>query len=341
MRSLLVAAACVLLLAGCSDKATTTTARDDGSRAVVLVSGLASNSPFTTPENACTTGLSAGSADTAIRGHLLTAGRTVYTAPAHAGPGQVLNQTGFGAFGSCPAPLPDIMTIDSTGSIDLAGEHLARFLEYLHKEKGVNEVDIVGHSMGGLYARSAIRALKATGSPVQVRSLVTIGTPWQGSYLADFADDAVPLSACGGDQFCLDQMRGYDKDVATVYPSGSAHELAAGYLKGWNTFQAGALDNIPVTLIGGTRFQRPGDPVVWPNDGIVALRSALAADIDDSVLPHRRCHTFDDTHSDYVSMVSKLPKETALTWDPRVLDAVTAAIDNPSVDGPNREGCPA
>ncbi|BBZ79809.1 hypothetical protein MANY_51460 [Mycolicibacterium anyangense] len=341
MRRLLAGAACLLLLAGCGGKASTTAARPDGSRAVVVVSGLASNSPFTTPESACATGLSAGSADTAIREHLLTAGRTVYTAPAHAGPGQVLNQTGFGAFGSCPAPLPDTMTIDSTGSIDLAGEHLARFIEHLHSTKSVNEIDLVGHSMGGLYARSAIRALTATGSPVQVRSLITIGTPWQGSYLADFADGAVPLSACGGDQFCQDQMRGYDRDIAKAYPSGSAHELAAGYLNGWNTFQAGVLDDIPVTLIGGTRFDRPGDARVWPNDGIVALRSALAADIDDSVLPHRTCHRVDDTHSDYVSMVSNLPKETALPWDPRVLDQVDAAIENAGLGRSTREGCPA
>ena len=54
-----------LLLAGCAGKATT--GSDSGSRAVVIVSGLASSSPFTTPQNACATGLSAGSADTAIR----------------------------------------------------------------------------------------------------------------------------------------------------------------------------------------------------------------------------------------------------------------------------------
>jgi pimeloyl-ACP methyl ester carboxylesterase len=124
-------------------------------RAVVIVSGLASTSPFTTPQNACDTGLAAGSADTAIRDHLLSKGRTVYTAPMMAGRGQV------------------------------AGEHLARFIYYLHTDKGVDEVDLVGHSMGGLYAHSAIRALATTDSPVKVRSLVTVGTPWQGSYLAD------------------------------------------------------------------------------------------------------------------------------------------------------------
>ena len=104
------------------------------------------------------------------------------------------------------------------------------------------------------------------------------------------------------------------------------------------------LDEIPVTLIGGNHFTRQGTaaPAVWPNDGIVALRSALAVDIEDAVLPHRRCYTFDATHSDYVSMIVNLPKQTALTWDPRVLDAVNAAIENApqALAGPNREGCP-
>ena len=62
------------------------------------------------------------------------------------------------------------------------------------------------------------------------------------------------------------------------------------------------------------------------------------------MLPHRRCYTFDATHSDYVSDDREpAPKQTALTWDPRVLDAVNAAIENApqALAGPNREGCPA
>jgi pimeloyl-ACP methyl ester carboxylesterase len=238
------------------------------------------------------------------------------------------------------------MTIDSTGSIDLAGEHLARFIDWLHTEKKIDEVDLVGQSMGGLYARAAIRTLLADGSAVTVRSLTTIGTPWQGSYLANYVEGTVPLGACLRDQFCESQMKGYARDIAAVHISGSARELGKSYLtgpKGWNTAQAGVLDRIPVTLIGGNRYTHPdpADAAVWPNDGVVELRSALARDVDDTVLPHRRCDTVDDTHSDYVSMITKLPRTTALTWDPRVLDAVTAAIDNAptAFDGPNRQGC--
>ncbi len=143
----------------------------------------------------------------------------------------------------------------------------------------------------------------------------------------------MPLSACLGDQFCESQMTGYARDIAAVHISGSARELGQSYLtgpKGWNAFQAGVLDRIPVTVIGGNRYGHPGPAgaAVWPNDGVVELRSALARDVD-------------DTHSDYVSMITKLPRASALTWDPRVLDAVTTAIDNApaALDGPNRQGC--
>ena len=341
MRSLLALAAAVLL-AGCSHAGTQA---PPPSRAVVLVSGLASTAPYTTPEASCAIGLPAGTDHTPLREHLLGKGYSVFTAPAMAGPGQVHDTTGYGAFAACPAPLPASMTIDSTGSIDLAGEHLARFIDWLHTDKHIDEVDLVGHSMGGLFSRAAIRTLQAERSPVQVMSLTTIGTPWQGSYLANFADGSVPLSTCLGDQFCESQMKGYARDIAAVHVSGSARELERSYLTGatgWNSFQAGVLDDIPVTLIGGDRFDRTGgDPAVWPNDGIVELRSALARDVDDIVLPHRRCRIVDDTRSDYVSMITNSKRDTALTWDPRVLDAVTEAIDGAAtaLDGANRQGC--
>jgi triacylglycerol lipase len=81
---------------------------------------------------------------------------------------------------------------------------------------------------------------------------------------------------------------------------------------------------------------------VWPNDGLVATSSALATDISDRVLPHRRCLTFDDTHSIFVSNLAGLPWETGMTWDPRVLDAVRTAIDNADggLQDHTRDQCP-
>ncbi len=99
----------------------------------------------------------------------------------------------------------------------------------------------------------------------------------------------------------------------------------------------------PVVLIGGTRFTHPepANSMTWPNDGLVSRRSALATDISDRVLPHRRCAAFDDTHSIFVSDAVGLPWETALTWDPRVLEVVSGAIEGADValQTPNRQGC--
>ncbi|MCE9517065.1 MAG: hypothetical protein K8R24_14250, partial [Mycobacterium sp.] len=107
----------------------------------------------------------------------------------------------------------------------------------------------------------------------------------------------------------------------------------------------GVLDSIPVVLIAGKKFTLPGpgNPAVWPNDGIVAQESALARGISDPVLPHRRCHTFDDTHSIFVSNEAGLEWKTALTWNPAVLDVIGQAIsDAPTaMAAANRDGCPS
>ncbi|MCZ0729098.1 esterase/lipase family protein [Mycolicibacterium iranicum] len=270
--------------------------------------------------------------DTALRQELLAHGYRVFTSPALAGRGPVVDQGGFGAFGDCPITLPENMTVNSTGSIDTAGEHLARFLTYLRDSYGVDEIDVVGHSMGGLYSRAAFRVLQGLGVPIRIRSLTTIGTPWQGSYLSDYANGITPKADCLGDRFCEVAMDGMRAEVERLM-AGSGREVNQAFLMGpdgWNEYQAGVLDRIPVTLIAGNRFaapSSPANPTVWPNDGLVAQRSALATDISARVLPNRRTFTFDDTHSIYVSNEAGLPWKTGLTWDPRVFEVVRGAID--------------
>lgn len=270
--------------------------------------------------------------DTALRQELLAHGYRVFTSPALAGRGPVVDQGGFGAFGDCPITLPENMTVNSTGSIDTAGEHLARFLTYLRDSYGVDEIDVVGHSMGGLYSRAAFRVLQGLGVPIRIRSLTTIGTPWQGSYLSDYANGITPKADCLGDRFCEVAMDGMKAEVERLM-AGSGREVNQAFLMGpdgWNEYQAGVLDRIPVTLIAGNRFaapSSPANPTVWPNDGLVAQRSALATDISARVLPNRRTFTFDDTHSIYVSNEAGLPWKTGLTWDPRVFEVVRGAID--------------
>ncbi len=343
------AALLTLMVVAMPSFGTATAAAESDRRAIVIVSGGDATSPFTTPSAACASGLAAGNTDTALRQYLLDQGHRVYTSPAMAGRGPVVDQDGFGAFGDCPITLPENMTVNSTGSIDTAGEHLARFFDHLHTAYGVDDIDIVGHSMGGLYSRAAIRVLQGLGSPIRIRSLTTIGTPWQGSYLSDYANGIIPRSDCLGDAFCEAAMDGMKTEVERLM-AGSGREVNQAYLMGpdgWNEYQAGVLDQIPVTLIGGNRFTAPTgsatpNPAVWPNDGLVATSSALATDISDRVLPHRRCLTFDDTHSIFVSNLAGLPWETGMTWDPRVLDAVRDAIDNADggLQGHTRVQCP-
>ncbi len=350
MRKFLAAIAAALMttttVAGCTGAPGSGEKRPPGA-AVVVVSGGDAVSPFTSNDQACATGLAAGNTDTAIRQYLIDKGYTVYTSPAMNGRGQVVDQQGFGAFGVCPVTLPENMTVNSTGSIDTAGEHLARFINWLHNDRGVTDVDFVAHSMGGLYSRAAIRVLATTDSPVKIRSLTTIGTPWQGSHLSDYANDLIPLTECKGDKLCESGMTQFKERVLQLM-AGSGREVNKKFLMGrdgWNEFQSGVLDNIPVVLIAGTKFTAPGpaNPAVWPNDGIVPEESALAKDIGDPVLPHRRCHVFDDTHSIFVSNTAGLDWKTALTWDPQVFEVLHQALqDAPkALDAANREGCPA
>lgn len=351
MRKILAALAAVVavtsVVSGCSGGSSGSGEKRPAGAAVVVVSGGDAVSPFTTPDQACATGLAAGNTNTAIREYLLGKKYTVYTSPAMNGRGQVVDQQGFGAFGVCPVTLPENLTVNSTGSIDTAGEHLARFINWLHDQKGVTEVDFVAHSMGGLYSRAAIRVLATTGSTVKIRSLTTIGTPWQGSYLSDYANDLIPLSECMGDKLCETAMKQFKERVLQLM-AGSGREVNKSFLMGkggWNEFQSGVLDQIPVVLIAGKKFNLPGpaNPGVWPNDGIVATESALAKSISDPVLPHRSCHVFDDTHSIFVSDSAGLDWKTALTWDPQVFEVLRQAIDDApkALDGANREGCPA
>ena len=299
------------------------------STAVVIVSGGDAVSPFTTPTQACATGLAAGNTDTALREFLLARGHDVYTSPAMNARGPVVDQGGFGPFGGMPVTLPDIMTVNSTGDIDLAGEHLARFLGYLNSEHGVSAVHLVAHSMGGLFSRAAIRVLKSTDSPVRVLSLTTLGTPWTGSLVGDFVIGDATLADCAGHEFTEMVVTEFTKRAATL-PVGAAQQVTARYLMGeggWNEAQAGVLDGVPVTLIGATYFSADGAPQYWPHDGFVSEFSALATGISDAVLPHRTTHSFTRTHSIFTSDAIGADWNTALTWDPEVLEVVAAAVE--------------
>ena len=233
------------------------------------------------------------------------------------------------------------MTSNATGPVDRSASSIARFIHHLHEQYGVTSADVVGHSLGGLIGRAAIREVRLNQVPVEIRSYTTLGSPWDGAMLADPTDPAQPLSACDGSPVCegflapLTSVPGIAMLVATVAPSNAAV---------WNTNQIGVLDGIPVTMVAGTYFTKPGGmPSKWPNDGAIQEASALGTATPDSVLPHRSCHSTALTHSLFVSRAIGAPDDSAMTWNVDVAEIVADAIENAdnALAQPNRVGCPS
>ena len=310
--------------------------------AVVLVSGTAATTPFTTPTQACTSGYSAGNTWGYLRDYLVQRGYQVYTAPASLG-GVTVTETKdpySGPFSGCPAQLPAPLTINAIGSVDQSGANLARFIRYLSTQYGVTSGDVVGHSLGGLIGRAGIREVKLGDVPVSVTSYTTLGSPWDGTVVANL-DPRQPLTGCDGSKVC----EGFIESLLTV--PGIQMLIASLGVRNepvWNQGQIGVLDGVPVTLIAGTYFTRKGgDPRRWPNDAVIERRSALARATPDAVVPHRTCVTFPLTHSIFVSKALGIADSKALTWNPQVGAALERALDGAAtaLTGPNRVGCPA
>jgi pimeloyl-ACP methyl ester carboxylesterase len=298
-------------------------------RAVVIVSGGAAISPFTTPAAGCASGLSAGSTDTGLREALLGAGLAVYTSPANVGRRPVTEDPEANGFDGAPEQLPAELTVNAVGTIDDAGQHLGAFLSYLAAREGFEEVDLVCHSMGGLFARAAIRELTTAGHPLRTRSLTTLGTPWTGSFVAEVAGGLADMSLAAGDPRTESIIREMQEQL-TVGSEGAGQQVTSQYLAGadgWNERQTGVLDGIPVTIVAGDWFQAADDdPHAWPHDGLVSLSSALAQHVSPWVMQPRSSHVFHDVHSIFFADQLGLQWHHALTWNPAVFQVVLDAI---------------
>ena len=75
-----------------------------------------------------------------------------------------------------------------TGDIRAAAADLGAAVERIVEETGYERVHVIGHSMGGLIARYYVTRL---GGDKHVHTLVTLGTPHQGSYLAYVWDNGL------------------------------------------------------------------------------------------------------------------------------------------------------
>ena len=286
-----------------------------GSRAAVIVSGGGSISPFTTPSAGCAVGLAAGGTDTAMRAALLDAGVETYTAPVMTGPGQALDDPGFGGFAEPPFVLPADMTIDSVGEIEASAAALSRFLEHLHSEYGVTEVDLVAHSLGGVISRSAHMRMMAAGAPMRIVSLTSIGTPWLGSFVRHYDLASMPMPEPAA-SFAFSIM-GHIRQGRGLVAKADAPPI-------WSSGKEHGLDGLSLTRIAGTYFTGDGEP--YPHDGMVSRTSAFALEADPVVFPEATCHEVRGVHSISFARVMELPWESSITWDPAVMDLVVDAI---------------
>ncbi|MET7292153.1 alpha/beta fold hydrolase [Streptomyces griseoloalbus] len=72
-----------------------------------------------------------------------------------------------------------------TCDVRIAAELLGRHIEQVCERTGSRQVDVVGHSLGGLIARYYVQRL---GGDTRVRTLVTLGTPHCGTRVAPLAN---------------------------------------------------------------------------------------------------------------------------------------------------------
>ena len=234
--------------------------------AVVFVSGLNSATSFTnaTPVCAGKEGATWGS-PAGPPAALRAAGRDVYTAPA-----------GEGAMAPAPcgSPTPASDTVlDSGGDADANGAVLLRLLAFLKAQYGVQEVQLVAHSDGGIWSRAAITQAASANVPT-ILSLTTLGTPHTGAWSADLAIGSASLNCTS--TICKILRAIAQAEIGNLGET-AVKELTSTYTTDWNRAQT--ISACPVTTIAGT-FLQFGDvlPAFYlPTDGLVGRASAHAA----------------------------------------------------------------
>ena len=97
------------------------------------------------------------------------------------------------------------------GTIEEHAEDLKGFVDSILQTTGETRVDIVAHSLGGIIARYAIQRLELSGT---VRTLVTMATPHQGTYAAQYANTTLTRSL----RPASDVIRNLNAEDLTDYP---------------------------------------------------------------------------------------------------------------------------
>ena len=249
---------------------------------MVLVSGFTTSTPFSTPDPSCA-GNEGDTWSLSVAPALKAAGYPVFTAPE--GPSSDGNAPG-NAPSPCvgpgqQAPPPDV-TVNTGGDVDQNGQRLGQFLAFLNQDYGVTDVQLVGHSDGGIWSRSAITQ-SANYPGVTITSLTTLGTPHEGSFVADLALGVGGLDCpAGGNgilKYLCEGVQEIESIISSVLGPTALNELTSSFTSTWNTKQS--IGGCPVTTVAGTYVQVPYVGFLLPqyydpSDTVVGQSSALA-----------------------------------------------------------------
>jgi triacylglycerol lipase len=243
---------------------------------VVLVSGFDTITPFTTPDPSCN-GKEGDewNPPNGIAATLKAAGLQVFTAPVM----QAGNPPAAPCAPGTPVPPVDTTYINANGDVNANGLNLGRFLAFLRDNYGVTNVEIVAHSDGGLWSRSAITQ-QANFAGVAVNSYTTLGTPQTGSLIADLSQ-YVQNGNCDASnevvQVVCEALQSIVNLVVKDLGPTTINELTSEYLMTWNPEQT--MGACPAAGIAGTYFNLPIPPSLIsayynPLDGLVGEASA-------------------------------------------------------------------
>jgi pimeloyl-ACP methyl ester carboxylesterase len=162
---------------------------------------------------------------------------------------------------------------DSQGDIGLAGERLAGLVRSVAATSDDGQVDLLGFSMGGLVARSAIQALRSSdGGRALVRGLVTVATPNNGADLL-----AVVARLAARPQTAVEDLTQELLGVDLDGPAARQMQPGSDFLAQLNDVSRADGRLSYVTLAGSAQLALRAGPLsklVGLGDGVVSVDSA-------------------------------------------------------------------
>ena len=141
--------------------------------------------------------------------------------------------------------------VPAAAPISVRAEQLRALVDELPGER----VNVIAHSMGGLDARYAISRL---GLSDRVASLVTIGTPHQGTPVADLGAGLVPAAV--------------SRALARVLDVRALHDLTTDALERFNRDVPDSPGVAYCSVIGRSPLART-NPLLWPSHAYLSARS--------------------------------------------------------------------